>query len=201
MTDVTTYTRRENARRAGVEAGVPRERIKITVHKSDGEVRFGWKEVDPGSGDTGRVQRRRAAPATPTAAATESAAVAAPAAEQYECPLCGGDPSSQTWANEGVSCFCHECSRTWSVRTRKEIRTGYKIEKDREERNGVKRPSAGGACAAVWDHLDANPMTTAKELREVAAAKGWNVNNAICELYAWRKFVGSTPASRNRSGS
>src|SRR5688572_21089010 len=30
---------------------------------------------------------------------------------------------------------------------------GLKIEKDREQRNGVKRPSAGGACRAVWDEL------------------------------------------------
>ena len=69
------------------------------------------------------------------------------------CPLCNGDPSSQTWANEGVSCLCHECGKTWSVRTRKEVRTGLKSERDREERNGVKRPSAGGLCAAVWAWL------------------------------------------------
>ena len=55
MNDVTTYTRRENARCAGVAAGVPAERIKITVHKSDGKVRFGWREVDPGTnGDMNR---------------------------------------------------------------------------------------------------------------------------------------------------
>lgn len=134
MEEMTTYTRRENARRAGVAAGVPAERIKITVHKGDGEVRFGWKEVEPSSGDTGRAQRRQGAPATPTAST--------PAAR----------PTRQ-----------------------------------HSESSAPKRPRAGGKCAAVWDYLDAHPMTTVKELREVAAAQGWNVNNATCELYAWRK--------------
>lgn len=60
----------------------------------------------------------------------------------------------------------------------------------REEQNGVKRPAAGGLCAAVWDYLDAHPGTTAKQIREAAEGKGWNVNNAMCELYTWRKFNG-----------
>lgn len=60
----------------------------------------------------------------------------------------------------------------------------------REERNGVKRPKPGGKCAAVWDYLDANPTTTAKDLREVATARGWNANNAQIELSVWRRFNG-----------
>jgi hypothetical protein len=42
----TTYTKRVNARRAGVAAGIPRERITITVHKNGDEVRFGWRESE-----------------------------------------------------------------------------------------------------------------------------------------------------------
>lgn len=38
-----TYTKRENARRAAVATGVPAERVEITVHKKNGEIRFGWK--------------------------------------------------------------------------------------------------------------------------------------------------------------
>lgn len=45
MTD-KTYTKRENARRAGVAAGVPAELVEITVHKSGDEVRFGWKAME-----------------------------------------------------------------------------------------------------------------------------------------------------------
>lgn len=89
MNNVTTYTRRENARRAGVAAGVPAERIKITVHESDGKVRFGWREVDPGSGVTGRPQRRGAAAATPAAKRTEARPPApAQRAHRTEAPPC-----------------------------------------------------------------------------------------------------------------
>jgi hypothetical protein len=71
---------------------------------------------------------------------------------------------------------------------------GYKIEKAREERNGIKRPSAGGACRAVWDELDAavagNVVVTAKWVKELAISKGWNLSNASIEFYQWRKFNG-----------
>jgi hypothetical protein len=112
------------------------------------------------------------------------------------CPLCKGDPSSQTWAVEGESCFCHECGKTYSMRTGKEIglKAGTKIEKDRPEQNGVKRPSAGGMCRAVWDFLDAKvaegAAVTAKDVKAWAPAQGWNPNNASIEFYQWRKFHG-----------
>ena len=44
--EAKTYTKRENARRAGVTAGVPAELVEITVHKNGDEVRFGWKQMD-----------------------------------------------------------------------------------------------------------------------------------------------------------
>lgn len=40
--EAKTYTKRENARRAGVAAGVPAELVEITVHKNGDGVRFGW---------------------------------------------------------------------------------------------------------------------------------------------------------------
>jgi hypothetical protein len=55
------------------------------------------------------------------------------------------------------------------------------------ERSAPPRPKAGGKCAAIWDYLDAHPMTSLSQLREAAVAHGWNVNNASCELYAWRR--------------
>lgn len=68
------------------------------------------------------------------------------------------------------------------------------IEKDREERNGVKRPSAGGLCRAVWDFCDsvhtAEHTPAVKEVRLEAEARGWNPNNASIEYYQWRKFMG-----------
>ena len=142
MDMTTTYTRRENARRAGIAAGVPRERVKITVHKADGEVRFGWTDIGD---DTAALQPRDGAAATLPASAPAKHPRAA-----------------------------------------------------RAERNGVARPHPGGKCAAVWEYLDAHPMTTASEMCEAAAANGWNPNNATCELYAWRKFNGANGRTDQR---
>lgn len=78
--------------------------------------------------------------------------------------------------------------------------SGLKIEKNREERNGVKRPSVGGKCRAVWDALDAmvaegNPPAS-KTVKEMAVVRGWNPNNTVIEFYQWRKFNGITGRSK-----
>lgn len=41
-----TYTKRTNAKRAAIAAGVPDELVEITVHKNGDEVRFGWKQKE-----------------------------------------------------------------------------------------------------------------------------------------------------------
>ena len=73
--------------------------------------------------------------------------------------------------------------------------TGLIIEKNRPEQNGVKRPSAGGLCRAVWDACWAHQEITgtpptAKEVKAIAETNGWNTNNASIEYYQWRKFNG-----------
>lgn len=73
--------------------------------------------------------------------------------------------------------------------------TGVKIEKNREERNGVKRPSVGSACRAVWDFCDAHQAAqgaapAVKDVKAAADTNGWNPNNASIEYYLWRKFMG-----------
>lgn len=67
---------------------------------------------------------------------------------------------------------------------------GYVIQKEREERNGVKRPSEGTVCGAVWHEFDLNPKIAAGDLQGLADANGWNRTNVSCEFYAWRKFMG-----------
>lgn len=69
-------------------------------------------------------------------------------------------------------------------------RKGYTIQKEREERNGVKRPSEGTVCGNVWAEFDKNPEIKAGELADLADAHGWNRTNVSCEFYAWRKFMG-----------
>jgi len=72
----------------------------------------------------------------------------------------------------------------------RQLANSQKVRKPREERNGVKRPGPGGKCAAVWEYLDIYPTATAKEMREMAASIGWNLNNTSIEYYQWRKFHG-----------
>lgn len=76
----------------------------------------------------------------------------------------------------------------------KRTSSGLKIEKAREERNGIKKPSVGGQCRAVWDALDdmvtAGTQPTAKQVKALAEERGWNPNNASIEFYQWRKFNG-----------
>lgn len=71
---------------------------------------------------------------------------------------------------------------------------GIKIEKEREERNGIKRPSIGGTCRAIWDAMDElvaqGETPTAKDVRSMANDRNWNANNASIEFYQWRKFNG-----------
>lgn len=45
---MTTYTKRTNAKRAAIKAGIPDELVEITVHKKGGEVRFGFKKKEAG---------------------------------------------------------------------------------------------------------------------------------------------------------
>ena len=134
--EAKTYTKRENARRAGVAAGVPAELVEITVHKSADGVRFGWKAME--------------APA-PVAEAAPADAV---------------------------------------VTTGKPMKAAApKVE--RVEQNGVKRPGPG-KCLEVWEYLDQHGNMTPKDLKPVAAEKGWNENNALIEMYGWRRFNGIT---------
>lgn len=128
--ETKTYTKRENARRAGVAAGVPAELVEITVHKSADGVRFGWKAMEE--------------PAPAAAVVTT------------------GKPKKEA---------------------------APKVQ--RIEQNGVKRPGPG-KCLEVWEYLDQHGNMTPKDLKPVAAEKGWNENNALIEMYGWRRFNGIT---------
>jgi hypothetical protein len=75
--------------------------------------------------------------------------------------------------------------------------TPRKIEKNREERNGIKRPSAGTLCRRVWDALDAfvtrtGAQPTSKDAKQIGLDNGWNPNNVSIEFYQWRRFNGVT---------
>lgn len=63
-----TYTKRENAKRAAIAAGVPDELVEITVHKSAEGVRFGWKAMEA------PATAAEAAPVVPTGKPKKAAA-------------------------------------------------------------------------------------------------------------------------------
>lgn len=130
--EAKTYTKRENAKRAALAAGVPDELVEITVHKSAEGVRFGWKAME------------------------------APAPAAAEAVVTTGKPKKEP-APKVV----------------------------RIEQNGVKRPGPG-KCLEVWEYLDQHGNMTPKDLKPVAAEKGWNENNALIEMYGWRRFNGIT---------
>ena len=76
--ETKTYTKRENARRAGVAAGVPAELVEITVHKSADGVRFGWKAMEA------PAPAAEAAPAEPVVTTGKPKKVTAPKVERVE---------------------------------------------------------------------------------------------------------------------
>lgn len=72
---------------------------------------------------------------------------------------------------------------------------GIKIQKDREERNGVKRPSAGGKCAQLWDLFDAmyaekGMVPTPKPAKQRSAELDLDPVTTQVQLYRWREFMG-----------
>lgn len=76
--EAKTYTNRNNARRAGVAAGVPAEMVEITVHKNGDEVRFGWKQKDA------PAPAAEAAPADAVVTTGKPKKAAAPKVERVE---------------------------------------------------------------------------------------------------------------------
>ena len=78
MEQAKTYTKRENARRAGVAAGVPAELVEITVHKSAEGVRFGWKAMEA------PAPAAEAAPADTVVTTSKPKKAAAPRVERIE---------------------------------------------------------------------------------------------------------------------
>lgn len=121
------------------------------------------------------------------------------------CPKCGSKELYNGHAPDGVvideehAGGCHDCDWTYDVRRKQApaprmSRKGYNIDKVREERNGVKRRSAGTVCGAIWDEFDRvqerDGVVLASSLTEMALTNGWNKTNVQCEFYAWRKFNG-----------
>lgn len=70
-----------------------------------------------------------------------------------------------------------------------------RIEKNRDTKHDVTKPSIGGMCRRVWDwcdsfkELEKRPPCLA-EAKATAKAHDWNENNTVIEYYRWRQFNG-----------
>lgn len=118
-----------------------------------------------------------------------------PESDEPEAPVASGNMFASIGATLGAVASTPAASAT---RAPAASRTAYTIEKDRPEQNGIKRPSAGGLCRAVWDAMDAQreantgETPSTQQVRDLALMHNWNVNNAMIEYYQWRKFNGIT---------
>lgn len=102
---------------------------------------------------------------------------------EYECMACNGQ-----WGKQ-IDLAAYESAPATPAPKGK----GVSIQKHRETRNGITRPSAGGKCAAVWQQCDAMVAEGVKPMPALmkawATEQGHNPSNAVIEMYQWRKFV------------
>lgn len=88
-----------------------------------------------------------------------------------------------------------------SIEPAKATSNHSRVERNREEANGVKRPSAGTLCAQVWDiatqlsngdEKPRNKIATLSEVVKTAESKGINKFTARTQYARWRVFHGIT---------
>lgn len=203
-----TYSNKSNARRAALKAGVNLDNVTF-VQNSEG---WYWEDI--------QLEVAVATAIAEVDTTAEDAALELVAETHAEptqalpthCPHCGinlenGYSTYEAQCEKGMERISHEfvclgCGEEFgqevvaSKKSAKETGTGLKIERNREERNGIKRPSIGGKCRQVWDACDSiynngkGLIPMPKQLKEWATANGHNPNNAVIELYQWRKFMG-----------
>lgn len=208
MEQVKFYSSKSNAKRAAVKANIDMETAVLNTNEA-GHFAYTAPVVEE---------------VAPVAPVVEVAAPAAPVADtnaQWYIDRCGHShcPHCEIGLDNGLMDFnsmvetagsykaafalqqhewsCMGCGGEWGpeMTAPGATGTGIKIEKDREERNGVKRPSIGGVCRAIWDACDTfsaaqGRAPASKEVKLMAETYGWNANNASIEYYQWRKFMG-----------
>lgn len=71
------------------------------------------------------------------------------------------------------------------------IKATRKIEKNREERNGYKRPSIGTLCLTMWEHFESCEfIPSLAQAKAHGKEQEWDMTTTTIQYYTWRKFIG-----------
>jgi biotin carboxyl carrier protein len=86
----------------------------------------------------------------------------------------------------------------------KRTSAGVKVEKGRDEQNGVKRPSAGTICRDIWDALDkvraeSKDTPSFADVHKLREARNWQKNTAVTQYQRWKQFHGLMPRGTDES--
>lgn len=124
-----------------------------------------------------------------TAEPSEPASEDEPAWEGLDEPKAAPNP----WAQLTGSHTVPESAR--NVQKGPRVAQESKIEKNRPEQNGVKRPSEGTICRHIWDtmqvRLDGGDMPTLPQAREqLRDREGLDNTTVTVQYYRWRKYNG-----------
>lgn len=191
MSTTKTYTQASNTARAAKT--FLSKQLGLTAKEVIKGEHFEVKPVDGGF-----VWRPIIAKAKVARRTVETAPVAG---EFTNCPHCGIhlDNGYQTVHNcpELTHEFvCLACDTEFGEPVAPVVKgEGIKIQKDREERNGIKRPSEGGKCARLWEifekhYAETGMILTPKPAKELSAKEDLDPTTTTVQLYRWRDFMG-----------
>lgn len=184
------YSNKSNARRAALAAGLV---IEACTLETDGKG-FAYVPSAPaipyGKWQEGPQYATEPTPSAPPVAAPTAADYGIPATPgPTEAPVTAGQALVQA-ITEGVEAgMAAEEAQPASA-----ARKGIRIDKNRAEQNGIRRPSAGGKCAKIWDECDfkvaSGVQPTIKGMKNWGTANGINLTTVTIQFYQWRAFNG-----------
>lgn len=191
------YSAKAKAKRALAsygEAAVEAADKLLHMGDVDGEMKWGFNVTEVEALVAGNTPAASCESLSTTAEAAGSV-TSEEEEEESTAPVASASMFASIGATLGNVAANNPSSATDTSATRAASRSSYVIEKDRPEQNGIKRPSAGGLCRAVWDSMDhhrdiTGAVPNTNDVRFLAEKNNWNKNNAMIEYYQWRKFNG-----------
>ncbi|MGL5525704.1 MAG: hypothetical protein ACRDCY_18310 [Aeromonas veronii] len=180
-----TYSNKSNARRAAKAAGLDVEAVTF-VQNAEGRY---WEAVE-----TPVVDQAVAEAIAEVDTRAEDAALAA-----LEPVVVNGRLEDEAELHAVVAQMAKDIKLEKEKEYKKEVAKmatkGLKIERNRDEQNGVKRPSVGSTCRQLWDMFDAmyaekGIVPTPAPAKAKSAEQGMSPVTTTVQLYQWRAFMG-----------